>query len=45
MNYEVVDGVFVGVLPDGDATHDEDEFFDAWAEEFDDFRECEEDWA
>lgn len=33
MNYGFVDGVFTGEMPDGDITHDEDEFFDAWAEE------------
>ena len=45
MNYEIVDNVFTGELPDGDLTHDEDEFFDAWAEEYDIFPEFEEDWA
>ena len=44
MNYDVVDGVFIGEMPDGDLTHDEDEFFDAWAEEHDEFPEMEEDW-
>ena len=30
----MVDNVFTGEMPDGDITHDEDEFFDAWAEEY-----------
>ena len=45
MNYDVIDGVFVGELPDGDLTHDEDEFFDAWGDEYDVFPEFEEDWT
>jgi len=45
MNYGVdEDGVFTGELPDGDITHDEDEFFDAWAEDSDMSYEKEEDW-
>lgn len=46
MNYGVDDdGVFTGELPDGDITHDEDEFFDAWADEHQDqFPEPEEDF-
>ena len=44
MNYEIVDGVFAGMLPDGDITFDEDEFFDAWSEESDQYPEIEEDW-
>lgn len=44
MNYGVDDnGIFTGELPDGDITHDEDEFFDAWAEEYHPFPEVEED--
>ena len=34
MNYGEENGIFSGELPDGDITHDEDEFFDAWAEEY-----------
>lgn len=34
MNYGVVDDVFTGEMPDGDITHNEDEFFDAWADEY-----------
>lgn len=44
MNYTIEDGVFEGVMPDGDITNDEDEFFDAWADEYDVFPEFEEDW-
>ena len=44
MNYTTEDGVFEGVMPDGDITNDEDEFFDAWADEYDVFPELEEDW-
>lgn len=42
MGYEVVGDVFSGELPDGEITHDEDEFFDAWAP--DDIDDFEEDW-
>ena len=38
------DGLFTGELPDGDITHDEDEFFDAWSEEDIAFPYYEEDW-
>ena len=44
MNYEIVDGIFTGELPNGELTHDEDEFFDEWDNEFDEIQECEEDW-
>ena len=45
MNYEIVDGIFTGELPDGELTHDEDEFFDEWGEEyFDEYIDPEEDW-
>ncbi len=44
MNYEIVDSIFTGELPDGELTHDEDEFFDEWGDEFDEIQECEEDW-
>lgn len=45
MNYEVVDAIFTGEMPDGDITHDEDAFFDAWAEEYaDELPWVEEDW-
>lgn len=45
MNYEIVDDVFTGEMPDGELTHDEDEFFDAWAEEyFDEYVDPWEDW-
>ena len=45
MNYEIVDNIFTGELPDGDLTHDEDEFFDAWGDELADYVcEFEEDW-
>jgi len=42
MNYEIVDGVFTGEMPDGEMTHDENEFYDAWAEEYSD--ECVDSW-
>lgn len=34
MNYDYEeDGTFSGELPNGDITHDEDEFWDEWADE------------
>lgn len=44
MNYTIEDDVFTGLMPNGDITHNEDEFFDTWSEEFDQFPEAEEDW-
>lgn len=43
LSYEKTDTDFTGVLPNGDITHDEDEFFDAWAEQYHPFSEAEED--
>ena len=46
LNYEKTDEGFTGEMPDGTITHDEDEFYDAWAHENEDLSyENVEDWT
>lgn len=48
MYWLIVNGAFFGVMPDGTGTNNEDDFYDAWCdvweEEHQDFDFKEEDW-
>ena len=44
MNHYTDESGFTGVLPDGSETHDEDEFYDEWAEYQEGSPELEEDF-